>query len=147
MTKTKKRGRGRPPKVIDTKGIRLIEKEAGLGSSERAIATLLGMGATTFAEHKQRDTRISDALEKGRAKANSRVANALFQQAVTEKNVAAQIWWEKTRAGRSDRLELVNQKVNQYAEQIAQIVSRHVTDPDILHAIEADAQALPPLTG
>ena len=57
----------------------------------------------TFRDHKQRDDRITTALERGRAEAEQRISKSLFEVAMDTKHkgqVTACIWLEKTRFGR-----------------------------------------------
>jgi len=80
----------------------MVENAAGMGLSHEDIACLLGVR-----DPKTIRRRYRKELNSGRAKANLQVASKLFKKA-TEGDNTAMIWWEKTRAGKSDRLALVN---------------------------------------
>ena len=111
--------RGRPRIEITIKGLRQIEKLAGYGLTQAAIAAVLGMSERTFRD-KKHEERVSAALDKGRAVAEANVGKALYNKAI-DGDIAAIRWWEITRAGRSER----------------QII-RHEDMPDLVFRIEAD---------
>lgn len=79
-----------------------MEKLAGYGLTYNAIAHILGLASRTFRDKKATDARVSAALEKGRAVAERKVGEAVFRRAL-KGDMTAAIWWEKTRAGRTDR--------------------------------------------
>jgi hypothetical protein len=101
----KKRARrsvGRPRKDLTDRDIVQVEKLAGYGLTEAAIAHILDLGSRTFRDKKAADARILAALEKGRAVAEGKVGKAIYVRAL-KGDMTAAIWWEKTRANRSDR--------------------------------------------
>jgi len=65
----------------------------GFGIQQDEIANTLEIDRKTLAKHFRRE------LDTGMTQANVRVAQALYQNAVQHNNVAAQIWWTKTRMG------------------------------------------------
>jgi hypothetical protein len=94
--------RGRKPLVID---LDEVERLAGLGLSEAQICNCIGINVGTLANRKRQSSIFSETLKRGRDRANAQVANALFTQAL-DGNVTAQIWWEKTRTGFTEKLTL-----------------------------------------
>jgi hypothetical protein len=81
--------------------LRQIEVVAGYGLTEAAIAHVLGLDPRTFRRRKRDEAAVLSALEKGKAKAEHQVGQALFTKA-TSGDLGAIVWWEKTRAGRRD---------------------------------------------
>jgi hypothetical protein len=91
---------GRKPLEID---LDQVEHLAGLGLSEAAICASLGISPDTLARRKQTSADFAAALKRGKAFAHQQVAAVLFDKAL-EGDVGAIVWWEKTRAGLSDRV-------------------------------------------
>lgn len=77
-----------------------VENAAGMGMSHEEIAVLMGVR-----DPKTIRRRYRKELDQGRAKANLQIATVLFKKCIAGDNTAI-IWWEKTRAGKSDRLTL-----------------------------------------
>jgi hypothetical protein len=80
-----------------------VEELARDGHTEANIARLLGVSQDTITRRKQDSADFADAMERGRQAAHSEVSNALFRQA-KRGNVAAIVWYEKTRRGFTDRV-------------------------------------------
>lgn len=74
----------------------------GFGLKQDEIATSLDIDKKTLHKHFRRE------LDTGMIEANVRVAKALYQNAVQHNNVAAQIWWTKTRMGWKDTSVIEN---------------------------------------
>jgi hypothetical protein len=72
----------------------------GFGIQQHEIANALEIDKKTLAKHFRRE------LDTGMTVANVRVAQALYQNAVQHNNVAAQIWWTKTRMGWKEAQDL-----------------------------------------
>jgi hypothetical protein len=72
----------------------------GFGIKQEDIATSLQIDKKTLHKHFRRE------LDTGMIEANVRVAKALYQNAVQHNNVAAQIWWTKTRMGWKEAQDL-----------------------------------------
>ena len=83
-----------------------VENASGMGLSQEDIACLLGVR-----DPKTVRRRYRKELDSGRMKANLQVATRLFEKCKAGDNTAI-IWWEKTRAGKSDRLQLSTQPGN-----------------------------------
>ena len=83
------------PKHVPTPEMRkTIEMLAAVGVPHKEIARLHRMGNDTLRRC------YKDELATGATKANAKVAESLFRMATGAKpNVAAAIWWSKTRMG------------------------------------------------
>jgi hypothetical protein len=87
----------RAPHAPDDASRKQVEAMAGYGITEKDIATVLGIDPKTLRKHYRHE------LDVAHIKANSRVAESLFKNAI-KGNVAAQIWWSKTQMGWSEKL-------------------------------------------
>ena len=88
-----------PPKLI-TLDMKLIETLAGKGLTERQIGQYCGYSsATHWAKMRRTNPDINAAIDRGRAKMIVKVADALIDNAIEEKNVTAQIFFLKAQAG------------------------------------------------
>lgn len=74
-----------------------IEKLASKGNSDKVIAEAIGESPDYFSSRKQKDPMLQVALSRGRAKGVTNVVNALYENAVVEKSVPAQIFFLKNR--------------------------------------------------
>lgn len=79
---------------------KMVENASGMGLSQEDIAYLLEVR-----DPKTIRRRYRKELNAGRVKANLQVATRLFDKCKEGDNTAI-IWWEKTRAGKSERMEL-----------------------------------------
>lgn len=70
-----------------------VEALAGYGIQQEQIAQYLAIDAKTLRKHYRKE------LDGGATKANVMVARALHKNATDNANVAAQIFWMKTRCG------------------------------------------------
>ena len=106
--KTSKPGR----KKIKLNDPEVLEKIVQLGSqglTSGQIARCLGISWSTLNRRRKEFAKIDDAIKRGQALGVSEVANALFNSAVYEKNVTAQIFYLKNRGDEgqwSDRQEV-----------------------------------------
>jgi hypothetical protein len=82
-----------------------VERLAGLGLAQEEIALSLGVSLATITRRARDFDDFAEAIKRGKARAGGEVANALFQQALAG-NVAAAIWYEKTRRGITEHQEL-----------------------------------------
>jgi hypothetical protein len=85
--------------------LREVERLGGLGLSEQQICDSLGISDETLLRRKRSNVELVEALKRGKAKANSQVANWLYELCA-EKNLGALIWFEKTRAGFTEKVTL-----------------------------------------
>ncbi|MBS0640903.1 MAG: hypothetical protein JSS43_13580 [Proteobacteria bacterium] len=72
---------------------RLVRAMSGFGIPQGDIAAHLGIDPKSLRKHFRQD------LDRGMTEANVKVAQSLFQMATEGKNVAAAIFWMKSRAG------------------------------------------------
>lgn len=79
---------------------KMVENASAMGLPQDDIAVLLEIAPKTLRSRYRKD------IARGRAKANLEVATTLFQKCVKDRDNTAIIWWEKTRAGKSDRVGL-----------------------------------------
>lgn len=93
-------GKGRAPFVPTDEQRKQVEALSGYGLPHEQIASVIGCSQDTLVKY------FSQELAEGMAKANSRVAQFLYQQAT--KNLTAAIFWAKTRMRwrETDRLEV-----------------------------------------
>ena len=96
---------GRPAYEISPRDIADVEKYAAIGLTAEEISYMLGIAPNTFAKWRQRED-IIDAIKRGKANGLTLVGKSLFDKAVGG-DVTAQIWFEKTRGKRTDRVEVV----------------------------------------
>lgn len=97
---------GPKPRILTEQELEAASRMAGYGLTNTAVAHCLGIAPRTFQDMMTRFPEIGARLEKGRAQAEQMVANALFTKAVAG-DLGAICWWEKTRAGRHERMEIV----------------------------------------
>lgn len=90
----------RPKLEIDTSR---VEELAAQGLSQAEICLCLGISEDTLTRRKADSAAIADAINRGKAKAASEVANVLYLKATKDRDLGAIIWWEKTRRGLSDK--------------------------------------------
>src|SRR4051794_29743072 len=76
-----------------------VQAMAGYGIDQEKIAAIIGICDKTLRKHYRNE------LDLGLDKANSLVAQALFQNATANNNVTAQIFWMKTRAGWREKVD------------------------------------------
>jgi hypothetical protein len=88
-----------------------VEKLAAQGLSQGEICLCLGISEDTLTRRKQDSADIADAINRGKAKAASEVANVLYLKATKDKDLGAIIWYEKTRRGLSDKVANTNTNV------------------------------------
>lgn len=74
----------------------LLEGWAREGLTNEQIANNIGINAKTLYEWKNKESKISNVLKKGREVVDFEVENALLKNAL-EGNVTAQIFWLKNR--------------------------------------------------
>ena len=79
---------------------RLVRAMAGFGMPQENIATPLAIDPKTLRKHFRQE------LNRGAIQANVKVAQSLFQMATEGRNVAAAIFWMKSRAGWRERHDI-----------------------------------------
>lgn len=90
---------GRPSHEPDEVKRSTVMAMAGYGIPEADIAKALRIDPKTLRKH------YRDELDTGHIRANTRVAQSLYEQATTG-NVTAAIWWTKARMGWSEKTHL-----------------------------------------
>ena len=75
-----------------------LEKFGAMGARLGDIANYYNMSQRTLDNVFNRNPNLFQAIKKGKFMANIAVADSLYNNAVRENNVAAQIFWLKTRA-------------------------------------------------
>jgi IS30 family transposase len=84
-----------------------VEELARDGHTEANIARLLNVSQDTITRRKRDSAGFADAIQRGREAAHSDVSNALWRQA-KKGNVAAIVWYEKTRRGMRDAQDITS---------------------------------------
>ncbi|MBS1721392.1 MAG: hypothetical protein JSS66_00125 [Armatimonadetes bacterium] len=82
-----------------------LKELAGLGLTQKEMAGVLGMSEETFYLRLREKPELTEWIQQGKAEAASEVSNALFQLCL-KGNLGAIIWYEKTRRGIRDTVEI-----------------------------------------
>lgn len=82
-----------------------IERLAGLGFTQNEICLRLGISDETLRRRKLENVDIVEAIKRGRAEANDKVSSKLMTL-INKGNLGAIIWYEKTRRGLTDKVEV-----------------------------------------
>jgi hypothetical protein len=90
----------RPSIVLTDHDLEQIELLSGYGLSMPQICAVIGISKSTLDTKRATQARVAQAVERGRAVAESQVGKSLFDRAV-DGDIAAIRWWEMTRAKRS----------------------------------------------
>jgi len=105
MAKTKRKV-GRPKFEITEAIMKKAEDYAAKGLTIDQIAAVLGISDATIYERQQEYPDFYDALKRGRATGIANVTNALYEKATVDKDLGAQVFYLKNRAGWRDRHEV-----------------------------------------
>lgn len=126
----------RPRVEISDEQLRQAEILAGYGLTQAQISDVLGVARRTF-ERKKDEPRVKAALEKGRAKAQLRMAKSIFEKGL-DGDMTAAIWWEKTRAGRSEKVRvLVEQELERELMALLGVLEETLEPDDFRKAASA----------
>lgn len=98
MVRASNKARGRPPHERKEVDVSRIERMVAYGIPQEQIAAIMGMSAPTLRKH------YADALENGKAKVVTEVAESLYETAVAG-DVQAQKFFLSSRAGWSEKQE------------------------------------------
>lgn len=82
-----------------------VAELAGMGLTEQEICLCLGISDQTLLRRKHESVEFVDAIKRGKAKAAALVSNKLFERACNG-DLGAIVWYEKTRCGRSDKMDV-----------------------------------------
>lgn len=77
----------------------LVERMAAVGLTFKQIAAFFGMSELELKRRKKASERLDQAIEQGKAKGVAKVANTLFDLAITDKNIIATLFYLKTVGG------------------------------------------------
>ena len=91
----KKRGRKRIKFTEDD--LLKIEQASGMGLTNEQLANVLGCSLSTVRRNRKNNELFEHHVRKGRANSLKEVSNALYNNAVYENNVQAQIFFLKNR--------------------------------------------------
>lgn len=93
---------GAPEHVPTEQTRQQVESLAGLGTPHEHIAVMIGLvDDKTLRKHYEHELKL------GKAKANAKVSNVLFQEAI-KGNMTAAIFWQKAQAGWREKSEVVH---------------------------------------
>ena len=81
-----------------------VEDLAAKGLTQKQICLSIGISEDTLQRRKKDSAAFAASLEKGQVCGREKVANKLFE-ACMRGNVAAIIWYEKTRCGHAEPIE------------------------------------------
>ncbi|GAC1385385.1 MAG: hypothetical protein NVSMB42_04670 [Herpetosiphon sp.] len=81
-----------------------VERLAGLGFTNEKLSLCLGMSEATLYRRQRESTVLTEAIKKGKAAALAAAAKVVFEKATMDRDLAAIILFEKTRAGHSDKI-------------------------------------------
>jgi DNA-binding transcriptional regulator YdaS (Cro superfamily) len=96
MAKPKKKPAHRPPHEPTDKDRRIVKAMTAGGLDQTAVAGVLGISKPTLRKH------YKQLLATAANEAHAQISASLFSMGTVGKNVAAAIWWEKTRRGMSE---------------------------------------------
>lgn len=106
--KPPKRSKGGRPRIeLTPADLDTIESAARCGCTQEQISHILGISESKLEEFKS-DPRVSGAIKRAQSDGIRQVGAALFNKALNG-DVTAMIWFEKTRARRSDRVTLIDE--------------------------------------
>lgn len=126
----RKQPRGRPRVTLSAGDLAQLETMAGLGLTWGQIAAVLEIPKRTLLARRKDTNAVAEAYERGRAKAELGVGQALYKKA-TGGDVPAIRWWEMTRAGRREGLSLAGLPADETENQNAAFlpVEVRIIDP------------------
>ena len=94
---SEKKKTGPKPITLSDEEIKKIEVMAGLGLKMIDISSIMGFSRRVLTNIANRDDRVREAIDTGRAKAASQVAQTAFQLAKGGKHPAMTMFWLKCR--------------------------------------------------
>ena len=107
-----------------------VERLAGLGLSQGEICDCLGISERTLYTRKAQNAEVAEAIKRGKSKAHQQVANKLFTKCMAE-DMTAIIWYEKTRHGMSDRLQVGGDDANPFRFAFERFNGREEAQSDL----------------
>lgn len=97
----RKRGRGRPKRLPSEAAIGFVARLAALGLSFEELSYALGVHRNTFLKY--RESHFDEAIKRGRAQGRV-TSGAVLMREMLAGNIAALIWYEKTRLGMTEKV-------------------------------------------
>lgn len=94
-----RKGAGRKPHQFSDADLQKIEALSGYGMPAVDIAVIMEVDFRTLVAHAQ------GSIDKGRIKANAKIASTLFDRATKQGDTTAAIWWTKARMKWSEKHE------------------------------------------
>ena len=91
---------GRPPHEPSKVTRELVQLHSSIGTRQEVISSILEISVPTLEKHYRKE------LDEALSRANASVGGALYNKAVKDKDTTAMIFWMKTRAKWSERVEL-----------------------------------------
>ena len=89
--------RGRPRIKFTEEDLLQVEEASGRGLTNQQLADFLGVSLITIRRNRKNNDLFEHHIRQGRAKALKEVSNALYNNAINENNVQAQIFFLKNR--------------------------------------------------
>ena len=89
--------RGRPRIKFTEEDLQKVEEASGRGLTNQQLADFLGVSLITIRRNRKNNDLFEHHIRQGRAKALKEVSNALYNNAINENNVQAQIFFLKNR--------------------------------------------------
>ena len=111
--------RGRPRIKFTDEDLAKIEEASGRGLNNQQLADFLGISLSSVRRNRKNNELFEHHIRQGRAKAIKDVSSALYNNAVYENNVQAQIFFLKNRGEEgqwSDKVE------NQYTISLSNVL-------------------------
>lgn len=118
---------GRKPVEID---LAEVERLAGLGLTEGEICDCIGISQQTLIKNKHLNAELVEAIKRGKSQAHQIVANKLFNKCLAE-DMTAIIWYEKTRHGMSDRVQVGGDDANPFRFAFERFPGRTETNQSV----------------
>lgn len=119
-----------------------VERLAAQGLTQTEICLCLGISEDTLGRRKQESAELAEAIKRGKAKAASVIADKLFQMA-KDGDLGAIVWYEKTRHGRTDKVQQTTTNITiDWTQVPADIrdafIDGKMTLDDVLRSIRAN---------
>jgi transposase-like protein len=105
--KTPRKRHGRILRTLTEADWAEAEAMAGAGVSLARICAAMNLSETTLRKWRKLRTSLDDAFKKGFAKTEAEIGQTIVERA-KKGDLAACIWWEKTRAGRREMRDVAS---------------------------------------
>lgn len=98
---------GRPKYKVTIKDKNQVEALSGYGINHDEISYLIGVDKKTLYKYYREELNI------GKAKANAKVGQSLYNKCTVDKDTSSIIWWTKTQMGFSEVQKVESTNINQ----------------------------------